>query len=115
MLGGLGNLTGLMKTAREFQGNLAKMQAELAERRFDADAGGGMVRVTVDGKGRLVDVKIEPSAAKDIELLEDLIKGAVCAAMVKSQDAMKEEMSKLTGGMNLPGLGDLLGQGGPTG
>ncbi len=113
MLGGLGNLTGLMKTAKEFQGNLAKMQAELAERRFDAEAGGGMVRATVDGRGQLVDMKIEPDAAKDVELLEDLIKGAVCAALAKSQVAMKEGMSQITGGLNLPGLSDMLGQGGP--
>lgn len=113
MLSGLGNLTGLMKSAKEFQGNFAKLQAELADRRYDAEAGGGMVRATVDGRGQLVNVKIEPDAAKDVELLEDLVKGAVCAAMAKSQAAMKDEMAKLTGGMNLPGLGDLLGQAGP--
>ena len=85
MLGNLGNLAGLLKSAKELQGQMAKLQEELAARRFEGDAGGGMVRVTVDGKGTPVDVKIAPQAAADIELLEDLVKAAVGAAVTKSQ------------------------------
>ena len=111
MFGGLGNLTGLLKSAKEMQANMAKMQAELATRRYDGDAGGGMVKATVDGKGTLVDIKIEPDAAKDVELLEDLVKSAVGVATAKCQEALKGEISAMTGGMNIPGLTDMLGGG----
>ncbi len=113
MFGGLGNLTGLLKSAKEMQANMAKMQAELAERRYDGDAGGGMVTATVDGKGTLVDIKIEASAAEDVELLEDFVKSAVGVATGKSQEALKSEISAMTGGMNIPGLTDMLGGGQP--
>lgn len=109
MLGGLGNLGGLFKQAKEMQGRLAEIQKTLAERRFEADAGGGAVVATVDGKGTLVDIKIEPGAAEDVELLEDLIKGAAAAAAKKAMEGAKQEMARLTGGINIPGLGELLG------
>ena len=109
MFGALGNLTGLLKTAREFQSNMTKLQAELATRRFDADAGGGLVKATVDGRGTLVTVKIDAKAVEDVEMLEDLLIAAVNAASARSQEAMKTEMATLTGGMNLPGLEGLLG------
>jgi len=109
MLGGLGNLTSILKSAKDLQSNLAKMQEQLAALRFEAGAGGGVVRAVVDGRGNLVDVKIEPQAASDVELLEDLIKAAVGAAMAKSQEAMKEQMASLTGGLNIPGLSQMLG------
>jgi len=109
MLGGIGNMAGLLKSAKELQGNMAKLQEELASRRYDGDAGGGMVRATVDGKGTLLEVKIEPQATSDVELLEDLVKAAVGAAIAKSQEAMKGEMASLTGGMNVPGLSELFG------
>ncbi len=111
MLGNLGNLAGLMKSAKELQGNLARMQEEMATRRFEGDAGGGMVRATVDGRGTLVDIKIDPTAVSDVELLEDLVKGAVASAVSKSQEEMKGELSGLTGGLNIPGLTDMLGGG----
>ena len=109
MFGGLGNLTGLLKSAKEMQANMAKLQAELATRRYDGEAGGGMVKATVDGKGTLVDIKIEASAVEDVELLEDLVKSAVGVATGKSQEAMKSEIAAMTGGMNIPGLTDMLG------
>ena len=111
MLGGLGNLAGILKSAKEMQGQMAKLQAELATRRYHGEAGGGMVRATVDGKGTLVDIKIDPQAAQDIELLEDLVKAAMGAATAKSQEAMKNEMASLAGGLNIPGLTDMLGGG----
>ena len=109
MFGNLGSIAGLVKSAKQMQGQIAKLQAELADRRYEADAGGGMVRAVVDGKGTLVDIKIEPKAAADVELLEDLVKAAVGAAIAKSQEAMQNEMASLTGGLNVPGLSDLLG------
>lgn len=109
MLGGIGDIAGLLKSAKELQGNMSKLQEELASRRYDGDAGGGMVRATVDGKGALLDIKIDPQATSDVELLEDLVKAAVGAAVSKSHEAMKGEMASLTGGLNVPGLSDLLG------
>ena len=111
MLGGLGNLAGLMKQAKSLQENMAKVQEALAQQRFEADAGAGMVRAEVNGKGELIQVKIDPKATEDVELLEDLVKAAVCAAAAKAQEGMKAEMAKLTGGLNLPGLTELMGQG----
>jgi DNA-binding YbaB/EbfC family protein len=102
---------GLLKQAKEMQQRMAQMQQELAGRTFVADAGGGMVTATVNGKQELLAVKIEPQAAGDVEMLEDLVRAAVNAAVRKSQDAMKEELSKVTGGLNLPGLSDMFGGG----
>jgi DNA-binding YbaB/EbfC family protein len=103
---------GLLKQAKEMQQRMAQMQQELASRTFVADAGGGMVTATVNGKQELLAIRIEPQAAGDVEMLEDLVRAAVNAAVRKSQDAMKEELSKVTGGLNLPGLSDMFGGGG---
>jgi hypothetical protein len=111
MLGNLGNLAGLMKSAKQMQGQMAKMQEELALRRYDGAAGGEMVRATVDGKGVLIDIKIDPEATKDVELLEDFVKSAIGVAVTKSQEAMKNEMGALTGGLDLGGLTEMLGGG----
>jgi DNA-binding YbaB/EbfC family protein len=112
MLGGLGNLGALLKQAKEMKDNMAQIQAELEQRSYEADAGAGLVTATVNGRGELTNIKIDPKAAEDVEMLEDLIKAAVGAATAKAQDAMKQEMAKVTGGLNLPGLSDLLGGGG---
>lgn len=109
MLGGLGNITGILKAAKDLQGNLSKLQEQLAARRYEGEAGGGMVRAVVDGRGMLLDLKIEPKAVQDVELLEDLVKAAVAAAFVKSQEGMKNDMATLTGGLNLPGLDAMFG------
>ena len=111
MFGGLGNLAGILKSAKELQGNLARMQEQLAAQRFEAAAGGGAVRAVVDGRSSLVDIKIAPQATADLELLEDMVKAAVAAAAAKAQEAMKQEMSALTGGMDIPGLSQMLGGG----
>lgn len=111
MIGGIGNIAGLLKSAKELQGNLAKLQEQLAAKRFEGSAGGGMVLATVDGRGTLVDIKIDSQAASDVELLEDLIKAAVAAAAAKSQEGMKQELGALTGGLNIPGLSQMLGGG----
>lgn len=111
MFGQLGNLANLMKSAKEIQANMTKLQSELADKRFEADSGGGAVRATVDGKGTLIDIRIEPSAANDVELLEDLVKAAVCAATTKSQESMKTEMANVTGGLDLSNFSQMLGGG----
>jgi DNA-binding YbaB/EbfC family protein len=112
MFGGLGNLAGMLKQAKALQENMQKIQEELAAQRFEGDAGAGMVRAEVNGKMELLRVKIDPAAVRDLELLEDLVVAAVSAATAKAQDAAKEKMMGLTGGLNIPGLTDLLGAGG---
>jgi DNA-binding YbaB/EbfC family protein len=114
MFGNLGNLAGLLKSAKTLQSQMTKLQQELANRRFEADAGAGLVRAVVDGKGNLVDIKIEPKAAQDVELLEDLVKAAVAAACMKSQEAVQAEMAAMTGGLNIPGLSQMLSGGAST-
>lgn len=111
MFGGLGNLGALFKQAKSLQENMQKLQETLAQQRHEADAGAGMVRAEVDGKGELLRIKIDPKAVEDVELLEDMITAAVSAATRKAHEGMKAEMSKLTGGLNIPGLGELMGQG----
>lgn len=108
MFGSLGNLAGLMKTAKDLQANMAKLQADMVNRRYDAEVGGGAVKATVDGRGTLLALKIDQKSTLDVELLEDLVVAAVNSAVLRSQEAMKAEMASLTGGMNLPGLQDLL-------
>jgi DNA-binding YbaB/EbfC family protein len=106
-------MLGMLGKAREMQANMKKMQEELANRQFEAEAGGGLVRAVVNGKSELLDVKIDPAACKpeDVELLEDMVKAAVMSAGSKAREMLKEEMTKLTGGMNLPGLNEMLGGG----
>lgn len=108
MFGGFGNILEMMKSAKDIQARMTEVQKELAAKRFDAETGGGAVRITVDGKGTVVDVKIDPEAARDVELLEDLVKSAVCAATTRAHDAMREAISQITGGLNIPGLDNML-------
>lgn len=109
MMGNLGDLVGILRSAKDIQAGVAKMQAELSTRRYEGDGGAGMVRATVDGKGSLVDIKIDPQAVSDVELLEDLVKAAVGTAITKAHEAMKEQLAAMTGGLNIPGLTDMLG------
>jgi DNA-binding YbaB/EbfC family protein len=108
MLGGFGNILELMKGAKDIQARMADFQNELAHQRYDAQTGGGAVRVVVDGKGAMVDIKIDPSAAEDVELLEDLIKSAVISATTRAHEAMRAKLAELTGGLNIPGLDNML-------
>ena len=105
----LGNLSGLLGQFKDIQSNMAKMQEELASRTLEATSGGGMVTAKVNGKGELLDIKIDPDtfASCDVEMLEDLVKAAVTTAVAKGREEMKEELAKLTGGLNLPGLENL--------
>lgn len=96
----------MMKQVQQMQAKMVKMQEELAQRTLEATAGGGAVRVTANGKQEIVDIKIEPSAVdpEDVEMLEDLILAAVNEALRQVQEMNNNELSKLTGGINLPGL-----------
>jgi len=101
--GGMGNL---MKQAQQMQQKMMKMQEEMAAKTVDASVGGGMVTVTANGRAEVLSVKIDPQAVDpdDVEMLEDLVLAGVNEALRKAQDMMASEMSKLTGGMKIPGL-----------
>ena len=99
--GGMGNL---MKQAQQMQQKMMKLQEEVAQRTLDASVGGGMVTVTVNGKSEVLRIKIDPQIVDDIEMLEDTIVAGVNEALRKAQEMMAEEMSKLTGGLKIPGL-----------
>ena len=101
--GGLGNI---MKQAQQMQRRMAELQEELESKHVEASAGGGMVTAIVTGKQQLVNLTIDPAAVdpEDVEMLQDLITAAVNEALKQSQQMAQEEMSKITGGMNLPGL-----------
>lgn len=103
MKGGMGNL---MKQAQQMQQKMMKLQEEVAKRTLDASVGGGMVMVTVNGKNEVLRIKIEPQVVdpNDVEMLEDLIVAGVNEALRKAQEMVSEEMSKLTGGLKIPGL-----------
>jgi DNA-binding YbaB/EbfC family protein len=103
MAKGLGNI---MKQAQQMQAKMARMQEELATREVEASAGGGMVTARVNGRQQLLELKIEKAVVdpEDVEMLEDLVTAAVNEGMKKSQEMVQEEMSKITGGMNIPGM-----------
>ena len=104
VLKNLGNLPGLMAKAREMQDKMKAMQDELARRHVSADAGGGMVEATVNGRLELVKLKIDKSRVdpNDTEMLEDLVVSAVSAAQAKAAEMVQGEMQKMAGDLGLP-------------
>jgi DNA-binding YbaB/EbfC family protein len=100
---GLGKM---MKQAQQLQSKMFKLQEELAEKTVETSSGGGMVKVVANGKQQLVSIQIEQEVVDpdDVEMLQDLVLAAVNDALNKAQEMVSEEMSKLTGGMNIPGL-----------
>jgi DNA-binding YbaB/EbfC family protein len=88
------------------QANMAKLQEELGSRTVESTAGGGVVKVVANGKQELVSIEIKPEAVdpEDVEMLQDLVLTAVNNALNQSRDMVSQEMSKLTGGLNIPGL-----------
>jgi DNA-binding YbaB/EbfC family protein len=103
MTKGFGNL---MRQAQQLQAKMLKVQEEMATRTAEATAGGGMVTAVANGRQELVSIKVEKEVVnpEDVEMLQDLIVAAVNAALKKAQEMASEEMKKLTGGINLPGL-----------
>jgi nucleoid-associated protein EbfC len=100
---GLGKM---MKQAQQLQSKMFKLQEELAEKTVETSSGGGMVKIVANGKQQLVSIQIEHEVVDpdDVEMLQDLILAAVNDALTKAQEMVSEEMSKLTGGMSIPGL-----------
>ena len=106
MLGNLGQLAHLLRNAGQIKQNMQELQARLEQARYVGEAGGGQVRATANGKGELVELKIDPAlvATDDVELLEDLACAAVRDAITKSREGAQKEMQALTGGMDIQGL-----------
>ena len=98
------NLGNLMKQAQQMQAKMGEMQARLAEMDVSGASAGGMVQVTINGKFEMKKVKIDKSLVdpEDVEVLEDLLLAAFNDDKAKVEASMQEEMSKLTGGLNLP-------------
>ena len=96
----------MMKQAQQLQSKMMKLQEELAEKTIETTSGGGMVKVVANGKQQVVSIQIEKEVVDpdDLEMLQDLILAAINDALIKSQEMVSGEMSKLTGGMNIPGL-----------
>jgi hypothetical protein len=106
------NLQQIVQLGQQLQARMSKLQESLDAEKISASSGGGMVSVTVDGKGQVKQVKIDPACVdpRDVEMLEDLVLAAMAEAQGKAQKHYEEEMRKATGGlpMNLPGLSGLL-------
>jgi len=100
---GMGNM---MKQAQKLQAKMMKMQEELGDKTTEATAGGGMIKAVANGKQQIVSITIEKEIVdpEDIEMLQDLIMAAINDALAKSQEMVSQEMGKLTGGLNIPGL-----------
>ena len=98
------NFAEMMKQAQQLQGRMAEMQVEMERTVLEGRSGGGMVVVTLNGKGDMAGVKIDPSLLKpeEAEILEDLLVAAHNDAKAKVEEAMKEKMKSLTGGLPLP-------------
>lgn len=103
-MGNMGNMAGMMKKVQKLQADMAKMQEELKKKTIDVSAGGGAVKVVINGEKQIQSLKIDPAAVDpaDVEMLEDLIAAAINESIKKVDDMMASEMGKLTGGLNLP-------------
>jgi hypothetical protein len=96
----------ILAQAQQMQGRMAELQRELATRRYEASAGGGMVTAVASGELRIVSIEIEPDflATGDREMIQDLCAAAVNAAVGNAQRAVQEEFQRLSGGMALPNM-----------
>ncbi len=96
----------MMKQAQKMQSRIFQIQEKMAEKTVEASVGGGMVTVVANGKQQVISVKIDPEVVNrdDVEMLEDLITAAVNDALKRAQEMVSEEIGKVTGGLNIPGL-----------
>ncbi|MBF0487157.1 MAG: YbaB/EbfC family nucleoid-associated protein [Nitrospirae bacterium] len=102
----LGNL---MKEAQKLQERMMKMQEEAAQKTAEASSGGGMVTAVANGSGQLISITIDKEVANpdDLEMLQDLVVAACNEAIKRAQEQVHEEMSKVTGGLQIPGMPDI--------
>lgn len=101
-----GNMNNLMKQAQKLQKQMEEMREEIEKKTVEASSGGGAVTAVVSGKKEIIDIKIKPEVVDpdDVEMLQDLIIAAVNEAISKAGEMMEQEMAKVTGGFNIPGL-----------
>ena len=103
-MGNMGNMAGMMKKVQKMQNEMKKMQDELKRRTVEVTAGGGAVKIIMNGDKQVQSLVIDPAAVdpEDVEMLQDLISAAVNEAIKKVDDMMASEMGKLTSGLGLP-------------
>jgi len=101
-----GNMNKMMKQVQKMQQGMIKLQEELKSRTVESTAGGGMVKVIANGNNEILSIEIKPEAVdpEDVEMLQDLVLAAVNEALKKAHEMVSQEMNKLTGGLNIPGL-----------
>jgi len=101
----------MMKQAQKMQQEMGRIQEESKKKTVEAAAGGGMVNVVANGAMEIISIKIEKDVVnpEDIEMLQDLVVAAVNEALRRAQQMVSEDMGKVTGGMNIPGLGNMFG------
>ncbi len=100
------NMNGLMKQAQQMQQKMATLQKELESRELETSSGGGMIKIKITGKQEIVSITIDPECVDptDVETLQELVLTGVNQAVKESQDMVQKAMSKVTGGLNIPGL-----------
>lgn len=101
-----GGMNGIVRQAQKMQAQITKVQEEIGEKRIEASTGGGMVTAVVNGNQELLEVKINPEVVdpNDVEVLQEMVVGAVNQAMKTAGDMMNTEVEKITGGLSIPGL-----------
>lgn len=104
--GGIGGFGNLVKQAQQMQARIQKIQAEMAEKTAEGTAGGGMITVVANGKQELVSIKINKEVVNpdDVDMLQDLVLEATNQALKNASAMVNEAMSKVTGGLNIPGM-----------
>jgi len=103
MKGGLNNI---MQQAQRMKSKISEIQEEIGNEEFEASTGGGVVTATVNGNKEIIDVDIDPEVLEpdDVEMLEEMIVGAMNQALQKAADKMDAEIEEVTGGMDIPGM-----------
>lgn len=101
-----GNMNNMMKQMQKMQKKIEEVQAMVDATELEATAGGGAIKVVVNGKKEVLDIEIDPSVVdpEDVEMLQDLVIAAVNEGLRKAEDFGANEMKKVTGGMNIPGM-----------
>lgn len=100
------NMNNLLKQAQQMQQKMSTLQKELEAREIETSSGGGMIKIKINGKQEIMGITINKECVDpaDVEMLEELVKTAVNQAVKESQDMVSNAMSKITGGINIPGL-----------
>lgn len=105
MGGGAQNMNSMIRQAQKMQDQITELQDDIEAREFNATAGGGAVQVVMTGKKTIKSLTIDPEVAKDdVEMLQDLVTAAINEAVAQIEQTTEDEMSKITGGVSLPGL-----------